>query len=460
MTQTPSANPFLQPDLEQGWPGGVPPFAEIKPEHFEPAFAAAMAEHKAEIGAIADSPAAADFRNTIDALELSGAALRRVSAVFFNLAGANTNDAIMAIERQMAPLLAAHRNAIYLNEKLFRRVQAVAANRGALNLSAEQERVLDRYLTAFRRAGAHLDPAAKTRLAALGERLAALGTAFSQNVLADERDYTLVLVSEDDLAGLPDFLLAAASEAAEARGLTAKHVITLSRSSIEPFLQFSARRDLREKAFKAWIARGDGGGATDNKAIIAEMVKLRAERAKLLGYPTFANYRLDDSMAKTPGAVRALLGEVWPRARARALADRDAMQKLVQEEGGNFHLAPWDWRYYAEKLRKKLHDVDEATIKSYLQLDKVIAAAFDTAHRLFGLIFKERRAGRRACRLVLRRLFRSALQAFRRLDDQSARAAEAERGHPAAGHQRDEFLQGRGGRADASVVRRRAHAVP
>jgi len=388
MNQSAAVNPLLQP-----WPGpdGVPPFAAIRPEHFEPAFDRAMAEHRAEIDAIAGQSAEPDFDNTIGALEGAGRLLDRVSGVFFNLAGAETSDAIMEIERELAPKLAAHHNAINLNEALFRRVAAVWERRASLDLTPEQARVLERHMTGFRRAGAHLPPATKTRLAEIGERLAELSTAFGQNVLADEQDYTLVLETKEDLAGLPDFVIAAAREAAEERGLAGRHVITLSRSSVEPFLQFSSRRDLREKIFSAWIARGDKGGKSDNKAIIAELVKLRAERAKLLGYPTFAHYRLDDCMAKTPTAVRGLLGEVWPRARARALADRDAMQKLIQEEGGNFHIAPWDWRYYAEKLRKKLHDVDEETIKSYLQLDRIIEAAFDTAHRLFGLNFRERR---------------------------------------------------------------------
>lgn len=310
--------------------------------------------------------------------------------MFFALSGAHTNDAIMAVEREMSPRLAAHHNAIYLNGDLSNRVELVFQNAASLDLTDEQARVLERYRTAFRRAGAHLPPAAKKRLAEIGQRLATLGTSFSQNVLADERDTYIVLETEADLAGLPDFLRASAREAAEARDLAGKHVITLSRSSVEPFLQYSSRRDLREKAFRAWMTRGDNNNATDNKAIIAETVALRAERAKLLGFRTYADYRLDDSMAKTPGRVRDLLGEVWPRALKRALADRDALQALAQAEGGNFKIAPWDWRYYAEKLRKKLHDVDEAAIKPYFQLDKIIEAAFDTAHRLFGLQFKPR----------------------------------------------------------------------
>jgi peptidyl-dipeptidase Dcp len=250
--------------------------------------------------------------------------------------------------------------------------------------------VLERYYLKFVRAGAALDAGAKARLADINARLATLGTTFSQNVLVDEQGYTLVLDGADDLAGLPEFVRAAARAAAEERGLAGKHVITISRSSVEPFLQFSARRDLREKVFRAWIARGDGGGPTDNKAIIAEMVALRAERARLLGYATFAHYRLDDTMAKTPDAVRALLDRVWAPARRRALADRDALQALVQEEGKNFALAPWDWRHYAEKLRKARCDIDEATIKPYLQLERIIEAAFYTASRLFGLTFERR----------------------------------------------------------------------
>ena len=381
-----SGNPLLAP-----WIGTfqVPRFAEIDAAHFVPAFERAMAEHNAEIAAIVRNPAAPTFENTIVAMENAGRALSQVSDVFYVLAGAHTDAALQAVEREMAPRLAAHHNAISLNSDLFRRVDQVMHAAAAGGLSDEEARVLERYHTGFRRAGAHLAPEAKERLAAIGQRLASLGTAFSQNVLADERDTYIAFDSEDDLAGLPDYVRAAAREAAEERGLPGRYVITLSRSSVEPFLQYASRRDLREKAFRAWIARGDKGGATDNNAIIAEMVALRAEKARLLGFQTYADYRLDDAMARTPGAVRDLLGEVWPRALKRALADRDALQALAQAEGGDFRIAPWDWRYYAEKLRKKLHDVDESAIKEYLQLDNIINAAFDTATRLFGLRFKE-----------------------------------------------------------------------
>src|SRR5712692_9633502 len=390
MTRPPPAtadNPLLE---EWTAPFGVPPFDRIKAEHFGPAFARAFAAHAAEVATIAADAEPPSFANTIEALETSGEALMRIGSVFRLVTDAHSSDAILAIERELAPVEARHWNRILLDEALFRRIDEL--HRDRLPLGAEQERVLERYHAMFSRAGAALAPPAKARLAEINERLASLGTSFSQNVLADEQAYRLVLDGEDDLAGLPDFVRAAARAAAEERGLLGSHVVTLARSSVEPFLQFSARRDLREKIFRAWTARGAGGGPTDNKTIIAEMVALRAERARLLGYQSFAHYRLDDAMAKTPEAVRALLERVWAPARRRALSDRDALQALVQAEGKNFALAPWDWHYYAEKLRKLRCDVDEATIKPYFELDRIIAAAFDTAGRLFGLSF-ERREG-------------------------------------------------------------------
>jgi len=365
---------------------GLPAFGAVTPDHFRPAFDAALAQHRAEIDAIAASAGTPTFANTIEALEKSGRALERVANVFFVLAGADTGDAIEAVERDVSPLLARHSNALYLNRALYARIADLYARRDTLGLSAEQARVLDRYHTRFVRAGAALDQAQQDRLAAINERLATLGTQFGQNVLADEKSYALVL-DEGDLAGLPDFARDAARAAAEERGHSGKYAVTLARSSAETFLQFSARRDLREKLFQAFIKRGENGGATDNRATIAETVKLRAERAALLGFATFADYRLDDQMAKTPAAARKLLEEVWTRARARALADRDDLQKLIAEEGGNFALAPWDWRYYAEKLRKARYDLDESEIKPYFELDRMVAAAFDTAGRLFGLAF-------------------------------------------------------------------------
>ncbi|MBF9196261.1 M3 family metallopeptidase [Microvirga terrestris] len=381
-----AVNPLLTP-----WttPFGLPPFESIAPEDYRPAFDTALAEQQAQITAIAESSDAPTFANTIEALERSGQTLKKVGSVFFNLAGSHTNDALQAIEREMAPVLAKHRNSIFMNEALYKRVAALYDKRESLGLNPEQMRVLDRYHTIFVRAGAKLGTDEKKRLAAITERLASLGTQFSQNVLADEKSYQLVLDGEADLEGLPSFLREAAAQAAEERGLKGKYVITLSRSSIEPFLQFSKRRDLREQAFKAWAARGDNGNATDNKAIIAETAALRAERAKLLGYETFADFKLADTMAKTPDNVLKLLNDVWTPARARAEQERNALQAQAQSAGDSIVIEPWDWRYYADQVRMARHNLDEAIIKPYFQLDRIIEASFETAQRLFGLSFQE-----------------------------------------------------------------------
>ena len=262
-----------------------------------------------------------------------------------------------AIEREIAPKLAGHRSGIYLNSAMFQRVDALYSRRGKLGLNAEQARVLERYHIAFLRNGGGLPDEAKARLAAIVERLATLATKFGQNVLADEKAYVLVLAAKDDLAGLPASLVSAAAQTAADRGLPGKHGITLSRSSIAPFLQFSARRDLREKAFRAWAQRGESGGLTDNRATASEMVRLRTESARLLGCESFAHFRLADSMAKTPQAALDLLHSVWAPAHARALREEAALQSIAAGEGGNFQIAPWDWRYYAEKRRKAEFDL-------------------------------------------------------------------------------------------------------
>src|SRR5580658_6833929 len=303
-------------------PDGVPPFDAIGPEQFRPAYARALAEHTAEVAAIAADPEPATFDNTIALMERSGRALDRVGNVFHLLAGAHTNEALLEIEREVAPQLARHWNAINTNAVLFKRIDTLMRDADKLDLTAEQKRVIERYHTGFRRAGAALDAPAKKRLAEIIERLAAVGTSFSQNVLADEQAFALRLSGEAELAGLPDFMREAMRSEAQERGLDG-YAVTLLRSSAEPFLQFAERRDLREKVYRAFVSRGDNGGSTDNNAIIAEMVRLRAERARLLGYTDFAHYRLNDAMAKTQTAVRSLLDTVWTRARARAEADRD-----------------------------------------------------------------------------------------------------------------------------------------
>jgi peptidyl-dipeptidase Dcp len=378
-------NPLL---AEWTAPFGVPPLEAIRPEHFRSAFEQALAAHRAEVDAVAGDRAEPDFGNTVAPLERSGRLLTRVSNVFYVLAGAHTSEPIQAIERDMAPKLARHWNEIHLNERLFGRIDSLHGRADSLGLTPEQARVLERYHALFRRAGAGLDGPAKERLKEIGERLASLGTSFGQNVLADEQSYVLPL-GEDDLAGLPDFARAAARGDAEERGLSG-HAVTLSRSSVEPFLQFSGRRELREKAFRAWVARGDNSNSSNNNSIISELTRLRDEKARLLGYCSFADYKLDDTMAKRPEAVLGLLDAVWAPARRRVAEERDALQEIVTAEGGNFRLAPWDWRYYAEKLRKARFDLDESEIKPYLPLEAIIEAAFYTANRLFGLSFAPR----------------------------------------------------------------------
>ena len=383
----PADNPLL---ADWTTPHEMPPFADIRPEHFRPAFDAALKAHSDEIAAVAGGDCSATFENTIAALERSGRPLRKVSSTFFNLVSADTSPELQEIERDIAPLLAKHHSDIYLNEALYARVAELAAQQETLDLTDEKARVLERYAVRFERAGARLDAAGKARMAETGQRLAELSTQFAQNVLADESAFRLVLEGEDDLAGLPDFLRNAAAQTAADLGLPGKHVITLARSSIDPFLQFSERRDLREQAFKAWTSRGANGGETDNRALIAETVALRTERANLLGFDSFAQFKLDDTMAKTPEAVRDLLMQVWAPGLDRAARERDALQDMARYEGGNFEIAAWDWRYYAAKVRKAEHDLDDAEIKPYFQLERMIEAVFDTAHRLFGLTFEER----------------------------------------------------------------------
>src|SRR5215213_475593 len=381
------ANPLLK-----AWvtPFATPPFDEIKPEHFLPAFEQAFADHSAEIAAITNDPTAADFANTITALERTGKLLSKVASVFYDLVSAHSNPAILEIDKEVSLRMARHWNPIMMNAVLFGRIALLHENRKTLGLTGEQMRLLERTYTNFYRAGAGLDEAAKKRRAEINERLAQLGTSFSHHLLGDEQDWFMEL-GEDDHAGLPEAVVAAAKAAAEERGMAGKAIVTLSRSSVEPFLKSSARRDLREKVYKAFIARADNGNANDNNATVLEILRLREESANLLGFASFAAYRLEDSMAKTPQAVRGLLERVWKPARARALADRDALQALVAEEGGNFALAPWDWRYYAEKLRQIRANFDDAAIKPYLGLDRMIEAALYCATRLFGLTFTERK---------------------------------------------------------------------
>src|SRR5690606_30713157 len=333
--------PVAAPDLARHpltrWTGplGLPDFSAIADGDFAPVFDAALAAHEAEVAAIAENPQAPTIGNTLEALELAGEALDRVSAIFWCRAGAHTNKDIQALEREIAPKMSRHFSAIHMNAALFARIDALYQAREALGLDAETVRVLEKTWKRFVKAGAKLDEAGKARLAAINERLASLGAAFGQNVLADEAGWVLYLDAGDDLAGLPAFLTDAMAEAAAARGEAGRYAVTLSRSIVEPFLSFSTRRDLREKVFAAFTKRGENGGETDNGAVVKETLALRAEKARLLGYDSFAALKLDDTMAKTPAAVLGLLEPVWEKARAKAGADRAELQRLATQAGDN-----------------------------------------------------------------------------------------------------------------------------
>ncbi len=342
-------NPLLQP-----WdaPFQLPPFDRIRAEHFAPAFEAAIAEHRAEIAAIVASAAEPTFANTIAAFERSGRRLARAEHVFFNLASSETSPALQAVERDVAPRLASHESAIYLDAGLFARIDALHARRSALGLDDEQLRLLDRIHLDFVREGARLGPEAKARLAQIVERLAHLHTAFSQNVLADESSWVLWLRSEADLAGLPASVRDAANSVAVERGQADAWAITTSRSLVVPFLTFSDRRDLRQQAYAAWKSRGEHDGEHDNRPIAREILKLRSEQARLLGYDSYADYALVDRMAGTPAAVQQLLQRVWEPAKARAREEYSLLQAQAAALGQPADLQPWDWRYYAEKVRQ------------------------------------------------------------------------------------------------------------
>ncbi len=376
-------NPYL---AEWTTEFNLPPFADLTDEDVKPAVEAALSEGRAAIKAIADNPETPTFANTVEALEKADATLSKVLGAFYGMAGADTNDTRDALMREFSPMLSAYSSEITANAALFQRIEALWQDRENLDLTDEQQRVLMLTRRSFVRSGAKLEGADKDRMAEIKSRLATLGTQFSQNLLADEREWFMELL-EDDLEGLPQFVVDAARSAGEEKGAKGP-VVTLSRSLITPFLQFSPRRDLREKAFRAWAARGENGNANDNREIAREILELREERAKLLGYENFAAYKLETEMAKTPEHVRDLLMRVWAPAKEAAERDAAILSKMMAEDGVNGDLAPWDWRYYSEKRRKAEHDLDEAELKPYLQLDRMIEAAFTCANRLFGLEFE------------------------------------------------------------------------
>ncbi|HEV7266594.1 MAG TPA: M3 family metallopeptidase [Falsiroseomonas sp.] len=370
-------------------PFGVPPFDRIRPEHFAAGFEAAIAAHRAEIAAIANDAAPPSFANTVEALERAGASLTRVGATFFNLSASQATDAMQAVERDWAPKLARHRMEVALDPGLFRRVAALHGRRTELGLDPDQMRLLERLHAGLIRSGAALDETARARMTEISTRLATLHTQFGQNVLADENEWQMVL-AEGDLDGLPGFARDAAREAAKERGAEG-YIITLSRSSVEPFLTFSERRDLREKAWRAWVARGALHAERDNAALIREILALRAERARLLGHADHAEFRLADTMAQHPDAAERLLRAAWEPAKRRAAAERAELEALARAAGDNNPVEAWDWRFWAERARKAKHDFDGAALKPYFELEAMLRAVFATATRLFGVTFAERR---------------------------------------------------------------------
>jgi peptidyl-dipeptidase Dcp len=380
-------NPFFE---EWTTPFGMPPFDRIKPEHYKSAFEAGIAERKKEVEAIATSPAAPTFANTIEALENGGLALAKVNEVFSTLTGAETNDALQAINKEVAPKLSALRDDVLLNEKLFARVKAVWEARDKLNLTVEQKKLLDDSYKDFVRGGANLAPEQKKRFREINQELSILGIRFADNLLKETNGFKLVIDRKEDLAGLPPGVVSAAAEAAKAAKLDGRWVFTPQAPSIWPFLTFSENRDLRKKILDGYITRADHGDALDNKATLSRIAALRSERARLLGYKTHADYVLEENMAKTPAGVYGLLNRVWTPALGLANREAAALQAAIKADGKEFALASWDWRYYAEKVRKARFDLDDQALRPYFPIDRVRDGVFYVANRLYGLTFTER----------------------------------------------------------------------
>ncbi len=376
-------NPFLE---DWDTPFGVPPFDKIEEAHYMPAYAEAMKQHKAEIAAIVQNDELPSFANTIEALDRSGALLTRVDFVFQNLAQSHTNDEIQEIEQEIAPLLAKHNDDINLDEGLFQRTKSVYEQKDSLDLTPEQSMLLENTYKGFLRGGANLDEAKKARFREINEELSVLSVTFAKNVLDETNAFVLVL-EEEDLAGLPESVITAAAEAAEDKDLAGKWVITLNKPSFIPFLQYSEKRDLREKVFKAFANLGNNDNAYDNKASASRTAALRVERAQLLGYETHADYILEEYMAKNPANVYRLLHQVWEPALVKAKEEAQEFQAMIEKEGNNFSLQPWDWWYYAEKVKKAKYDLDESALRPYFKLENVRQGAFDVANKLWGLTF-------------------------------------------------------------------------
>ncbi len=383
------SNPFARPST---LPFQAPPFDRIKDGDFKPAIEEGMRRQLAEAEAIADNPAEPTFANTIESMERTGDLLRRVQRVFSGLAQSNTNPTIQKVQTEEAPRLAAHRDAIYLNPKLFARVKAIYERRASLGLSAESKFLVERYYREFVRSGALLSDADKTALRALNKEQSQLSNQFRNKVLADTNASALVIDDKAELAGLPEADLDAAAEAAKGRGLAGKWLITLQNTTQQPPQTYLKNRAVRERLFRASSERCNRGGDNDTKAIVERLAQLRAQRARLLGYTSFAAYVLDDQMAKKPENALKLMTDLAPAAVAKAHDEAGRMQKLIDKEGGGFRLEPWDWQYYAERVRKAEYDLDESQVRPYFELDRVLRdGVFFAANKLYGLTFKERK---------------------------------------------------------------------
>ena len=382
-----SKNPFFS---EYETPFKTPPFDRIKNKHYMPAIKEGIKQEQKEIDAIATNEAAPTFENTVVAMEKTGALLDRVQYVFYNMLSANTNDELQKIAKEASPLLSKHRDDILLNEKLFKRIKAVYGQKDDLDLSTEQMTLLDKYYKDFVRGGANLSEAKKAELREINKELSLLSIQFGENVLNEINKFELVIDNKADLAGLTEGIISAAAETAKEKGYDGKWVFTIQKPSLIPFLQYSDKRDLREKMFKAYINQGNHDDELDNKANVAKIVSLRVKRAKLLGYATHADFILEQNMAKEPSEVYDLLFKIWKPALKRAKEECKDLQAMIDKEGKDFELQPWDWWYYAEKLKKEKYALDDEVLRPYFRLENVRNGAFMVAKKLYGLSFEER----------------------------------------------------------------------
>ena len=382
------ANPLLEPFKT---PFGVPPFDKIKNDHFVPAFKESMAKHNQEIDAIINNTQDPNFANTIEALEYSGALLNDVSTIFFNLNSVNTSSELQAIAREVAPLLSAHTDEIIMNEKLFKKVKQVYDNKSKFNLNPIETKLLDDTYRNFVREGANLSKNDKEKLKEINQKLSLLTLKFGENVLKDVNSFQLVIENKNDLDGLPEAVIEGAAETAKQKGLDGKWIFTLQNPSVMPFLQYANNRELRKKMQQAYVNRGNNNNEYDNKSVINEIVNLRLVRANLLGYKSHAEYSLEETMAKTTDKVMDLLNRMWEPALKVAKKEAADMQKLMNASGRDLKLEAWDWRYYAEKVRKEKYDLDEEELKPYFKLENVKQGIFDLTGKLFGITYKERK---------------------------------------------------------------------